>query len=915
MLALSFNRRDYFRTLALVGFSTALFSFPGWAAILTEEKFNTHLRWNLFVGKEEVLVSKTGLGFYIETRNLPLFEKIKKGLRSIKIGKDYLGKMTFNQSRFPRRAAQARVDLKDESVELFSFYRKKEKKYVLDFWKSKSPESPKNSKGNRVKAVTPSGDGINARKLSPLQATQRKPKTKGAKKNIQVVIKNIKKMDRSSSLVDPAGEKYRDFRYGAAMIWDYPPLAPKLEAKIDISRKTPAYLYPIKDRSLEGGAKGKEPHMQLSINLYRKQKFGLMSKSIGLYERKYSVDKNYDLNQLLKALALIRENINYRDQAPFKSALVILDNIALRSEDYELKRAIFFYRIQYLMEREDILESLKLGKKLYVESREQRDEETARYAAQVILHTLSGLKQGVKVEQFCAEKSVQKLMAPQVLLAYRLLAHHRENKTARVIDLFEQHQGQLQAPIAASILYNAGESYFREGEYLKAIAVYQTFLQHYSHRSESSWVLVRRALAHELLAGDFELVVKLYEKAINLATNFAASYEAKIRYVAMRNTRKLKPDASDKKVLSFLELSPESKAVIDHDLKRLLWLVRLRIFLAGGEYRKALSYITSLPLERFTPVLRRMFEGDGAEIIYGMISDAFGQGNPSRVVKLWEIYRDIYESKVARDPYLNFMAAQSYISLGLEDSVQRTVDNLQRVEQSSLRTFPLWVSRVEYGGVKNLLAEVNILRILRQKDWHQVVKDIDGFNISENKKLFYETIALYHLKYFTQAIQTGEEFLRKTSVILPLNKPEIGQFFGAYLDSLYNISAQDKFKQATIAVLKDLEKLHVPLRGELKNLSEKFSYLLIESFAASANNGDHLLLEGNVKKFLTLHAESIYADRVKFLLASNFITLEKKPAGMKILNELVAGENTPDYIRAMSRSEIAKLKLDEKIIN
>ena len=176
MLALSFNRKDCFRTLALVGFSTALFSSSGWAAILTEEKFNTHLRWNLFVGKKEVLVSKTGLGFYIETRNLPLFKKIKKGLRSIKIGKDYLGKMTFNQSRFPQRAAQARVDLKDESVELFSFYRKKEKKYVLDFWKSKSPKSP------RVKAVIPSGDGVKVRKPGPLQATQTKSKAKGGEK-------------------------------------------------------------------------------------------------------------------------------------------------------------------------------------------------------------------------------------------------------------------------------------------------------------------------------------------------------------------------------------------------------------------------------------------------------------------------------------------------------------------------------------------------------------------------------------------------------------------------------------------------------------------------------------------------------------------------------------------------------------
>ena len=870
------------KTLTLGLLFVVFSSLPAYSSILIEEKFSTHLRWNLYVDKQEVLITKTSSGFYIETFKLPLYRKLKAKLNQIITRKGrHFSRVVFNAEGLPKKPARIRVDLKDEVIELFSFYRPVDKKYILDFWQNDS-ELPNNQIPTKLADT----------------------KTKAASPSVILPRPGPRPIKE---------QEYRDFRYGAALIWDYPSLSPKIEQQINIERKTPEYFYPVKDRNLDQ-KDDRLAHLQLNINLYRKNKYGLMAKSIGLYQKKYGRDENYDFNEYLKALALIKENLKRKDEGPFRKALAILSHITDRTKDYDLKKAIYLYRIQYLMESKNMIEVLQTGKRLYVESKIESDSKTLNYAAEVILYTLSQLGQVEKVRKFSSEKSVKKLVAPQTLMAYEIFVLHKEKQIKQVIDLFHKNKSRMQKPIDPSILYNVAEAYFRQAQYIKAIRVYRSFLKSYAHTREGSYVRVRLALSHELLENDLRKTVALYEDAINYSSDIHALYEAKLRYVAIRNTRKREPSKNDQKILSFLKRSSDESIASNNNLKTLLWIVRLRTFINLKDYQKALSYITALPIQILGSAVKKMFKGDGAEIVYGMMMKSFERNDFSRVVKLWEIYQDIYENNVAASPYLSFVVAQSYINLGLKEGSDRIISRLKKLRGVPHRTFPIWVPRINYGNVDNLVAEVSLLGMLRQKNWRYIIKNIDNLNVTKNRKLFYEIISLFQLKYFDQAIKAGEEFLRNTPAIIPLSKNETQQFFEAYLESLYANSNIEKFKRAAAAVLKDIEQSKASHKG-LEYLSEKINYLLIETLYASSKKEERIQVEDYINKFLRNYKNSIYIERVRFLLASHFIKNQKKVDGLKILNELVASENVSDYIKEIAKMEITNIKLDEKTIN
>src|SRR5690606_34952439 len=130
----------------------------------------------------------------------------------------------------------------------------------------------------------------------------------------------------------------------------------------------------------------------------------------------------------------------------------------------------------------------------------------------------------------------------------------------------------------------------------------------------------------------------------------------------------------------FLEQSPDETKALTQDLKKLLWLVRLRLFITQKNYDKALTYLTSIPLDSLKPLERRVFEGDGAEVIYGLIQEAYLQEDYSKVVKIWEVYKDKYESKVAKNLYMNFVVCDAFVKLGLFKSYDRALASFRSVE-------------------------------------------------------------------------------------------------------------------------------------------------------------------------------------------------------------------------------------------
>lgn len=882
------------------------------AAVLTEQKFNSHLRWNFFVDKDQMLITKTGNGFLIETLNLGIYEKLKSALKNIDLRKNYFQGLNYKTDGFPQSPAQIRVTLNGSNVELFSFYRSKEKKYVLDFWKNESDEELSfqelEKKAPAAKTVAKTGTKKNTPKLSVKPAIKKLPKIKSVKKQNAIFDKSFTKL--AATKINPT-KGYRDFRYGASYIWDYDVISPVLKTRVDLRNKTPEYIYPVKDRDLKAKNSEKEAHMQLTINLYRKGKFGLMAKSIRLYTKKYGVDKNHDYNEYLKGLALLKENLYKKDSSPIKSAIVLLDNVTKKSKNYDLKKAIFYYNIQYLLAEKSYIEVLETAKRLYVESKTEFDRESTAYASEVIFHCLGQLKQLGKMKKFSEEKTVQNLVPKQVYYAYEFFILLSEGKNKELIAEFEKISDSLQSPVAGSILYNAAEAYFRESQYEKAVKLYDEFITNYSYMTQSGFARTRLALSYEILEREIPKTKNLYIEAINKSTNPKARYEAKVRFVALTNARKYKPTEQDKEYMVFLEYEEDEKKQIDNNIKTLLWLTRLRSFINKEEYKEALSYISTLPVKTFTPVLRRMFQGDGAEIVYGMILENFNSGNFPRVVKLWEIYRDLYEDNVAGEPYLNFIVAQSYINLGLEDSLKRTLANLERIRTAPAREFPNWVERVDYGSINTLVAELKILSQIKERKWEQVVTNIQNTNISAEKKMFYLSRALYATKEFEKNILISEKFLRETPKRLPLNRKEVKEFFIGYMSSLFQERKFTQFMKVSEAVLTDI--FSAGAQESFADLIETTTYYRIEAIASLKNSKESI--EVAAKDFLTNFKNSPYSGRVKFLLAKKLTEDKRTDESIKYYEELIADDTVADYLKEMSRTEISSLKLNEKIIN
>ena len=98
-------------------------------------------------------------------------------------------------------------------------------------------------------------------------------------------------------------------------------MSPTYKELIDVSNKTADFFYKIKDRDYSKN--DKEAHLQLTINLYRKKKYGLMNRSIKLFENKYGVGEFVEFHNFIKANAILKDNINKGNRKPLKAAINI----------------------------------------------------------------------------------------------------------------------------------------------------------------------------------------------------------------------------------------------------------------------------------------------------------------------------------------------------------------------------------------------------------------------------------------------------------------------------------------------------------------------------------------------------------------------------------------------------------------
>lgn len=897
-----------------------------------QEDFKTHKRWSFGVKKGQLSIDKKGRSLSLKTLDSALFSSLTEQIGKLSADSAYFKNIDYHAGK-GGAPSEIEVLFKDESIELFTFYKDKEEKQILDFWINEDLVVTKRSALKKPAA--------------PKKATPKKSLVKSSPKKAKPRLdKEINILNPKSIAAAKKAKAYRDFRYGAAFIWDYDAFIPPLERDVNLAAKGPDYFYDIKDRAFSDGDE-KEAHMQLSINFYRKRKWGLMTKSLELYEKKYGVDGNKDLNEFMKAVSLIKnvikptvetkleapemvENedgelvamgpeLRATDKGIFSSAISILQNIVDRTEKYELKKASLRYILETQLREKDHIGSLQTAKQLYVAGTSQFDDEMIVRASRVILYSLAHLKQLNKMEEFLQNKAVMRVLPAQEGDAYIGFVNLSHGNGDQVIARYASNKRSYSAPVHPSILFNTAEAYFRAAKYQKASELFDQFVANYSFYDVTGYANLRIALAYDLMGKGEEKVLKLYETAINKNSTPKSRFEAKARYVGLRVARKRELEESDLETLSFLEASPAEKKVLDQNLKKLLWLTRLRSYIAQGNYEAGLAYLSSIPLDTLQMVERRTFNGDGAEIVLGIVKDAYLNEDYARAVKVWEVFKEKYENKVAKNPYVHFIVADSFLRLGLSESFKGALAELRNLEKTPQRTFPRWVSIHKSINAKDYAEELELAKLVKDGMWEET--DVLLESLKGNKNInynYYKGLVSYHLKKYNKATELFEKLLIAPNDKNKLSPRQSLRMLSSYAESLYQGNNPKRFRKNTAALLNDLRRSAEDFRKKksasadaAKSAIERLEYLYIESLNGDANS-DNSLIGKKAKAFLAEHEESTYSDRVKYLRGVALIKSSNQDEGKLLLEELIGAEGTADYLKGLARTELSSLALKNR---
>jgi hypothetical protein len=878
-----------------------------------QEDVSTHLRWNFNSSKDQWVIEKSNSIVRIQTLNISLFKKVVEDIRKYPMNKKYITSIDYLTDGYPEKPATIKITVKDDSIELFNFYKATDKRYVLDFWVNEEVVKLQKEALAQVKVVP---------KVLRLKPKKVKKKTK------KVVSKKItrskrparklKSIDKGAISLSKISDRtintgYKDFRYGASFIWDYPALEATLKEDIRLTSKIPAFLYKIKDR--EYGKDKKEAHMQLSINMYRKEKWGLMAKSISLYEKKYKSnknDKNRDINEFLKANSLLKKNIVDKNKGLANSAQVILEGILSRSDDYLLKKSIYRYLIQYNRNRKMPIKTLDLAKNFFVLSKKNFDNDYNVFAAKVILESLTKLKQITKIKTFVKDLNEQNILRGQLGIAHLSYAYLKLNDLDKLIKMYEKNKSSLSKPVHPSILYNTAEAYFRASKFKEAIKLFDQFVKTYSHFTKASHARLRIALSYEIQSKEMSKVAILYQNAINRSPQPEVRYEAKLRYIALKMARKRNVTAKDKEAEVFFERSPDESKSMTFELRKLLWLVRLRIFINAQDYEKALAYLNSIPLNGFKIIDQKVFQGDGAEIVYGIIKQHYTAKNFMETVKIWEVFKDKYEQKVAKNPYMNFIVCDSYIKLGLYRSFNRSLAVLKSLKGKVHRSFPVWVRRKSYD-VKNMISELNIIKFIAAKDWQKAGNQLDYLEKRNHRLVktdYYRGLLSFKQSDFKDSSNYFEKVLTTAKIKNSLNKSELTDTVIYYIESLYKNNNEKKFAKAAKALIKDIRK--VKNDKILKVAYERVSYLYIEYLSASPK-ANFTALMGLTNRFIKEFDKSEYKWRVSYLRGVSFVNGIDIEKGRKQFQKLIENKDVPKNIKGLARAELSAIELSNNL--
>lgn len=890
--------------------SLILSSASLYADVISIEKSLTHLRLNLFAHRDFLTVDKRSDVIVIKTLQKELFEELEAELKKHNFDPQYIHSVVAPKSP-EGQAYTIELRLADQTVELFSFYRDREKKFVLDLWRDdpvqkKIPELLATNPVPTVTQIPPL-----AKRPEPKMVETKKTQTKTS---TDVVNRVEAKAAPASSPVAIKVKEERDFRYGAPFISDYEPISPRPPQIINLERKTAEYFYPLANRDLEKSEE--EAHLQLSINMYREKKWGLMYKSIQLFEKKYPSSKLIIMNEYLKANALLRENFDKGKTDPVKMAITMYEEIAAKSDEYDLRKAINQFLVTYYYSQNDFIKTLQIAKRFYVDTQENFDYESSHVAVEMMLTSISKLGQIDQLRELVKDKTLVKMIPSQLVLAYEMYSLLKMGRAEEVVDLYEKSRPGLVKPIHASIIYNAAEAYFREASFENALKLYDEFIADHSMITQSSHARLRIALCYDLLERDYQQTRELYRNAINRSQDLEVSFEARVRYVAMRSVRPLEITSGDREVRVFLDRDRRRAQSLNQDQRNLLWITRLRTLIVDERYQDALTYLNTIPLASLPPAIKRVFEGDGAEIVYGMINQLYKDSEYAKAIQLWEVYKNRYVNKVANDPFINFIVGQSFIRLGLYNGFEELYKTFAGQKGQPERTFPLWVKRENIQQSEELLNELQVVRNMKLGNMDvalKLVNELGQMNTNLNKVHYYRGLIAYKQSQYDIAADSLERYLSSQKERGIYDANEVAEMMLGYTDSLYQLRRFDRFKRAAGAILADTNSF-APGHAYVKEVREKISYMLIETHVSEGKSEGYALATPLILEFKKNFPTSVYGGRVDYLLGMGHVNNKNIEEGKKVFESLIQDESVSETIRELARGELSLIKIKERTI-
>jgi tetratricopeptide (TPR) repeat protein len=215
--------------------------------------------------------------------------------------------------------------------------------------------------------------------------------------------------------------------------------------------------------------------------------------------------------------------------------------------------------------------------------------------------------------------------------------------------------------------------------------------------------------------------------------------------------------------------------------------------------------------------------------------------------------------------------------------------------------------------MNEMLAELELNRYILEKNWVQASDKLASYPVSLRDSInypFYRGVVSFELGKYQEAIAEFEKILVKQNPQNRLTPRQNADLLMNYVDSLYRLNDQKRFKTVVTALLDDIQNSK---SAPILNISERIHYLLIEAYAGD-KIPNWMEIEKMSADFKNKFPKSPYTSRTRYLYGVSLIKNSKVSDGAKVLSLLTEEKDTPAHIKEMCRSELTTLKLENRDI-